>query len=217
MKKPKLNNDVALERAFQFPDLKTEDEGFVIEGHAAVYDQKADIDGWFFEIIERGAFIGTDFDDVLFCINHDTRKIPIARSRRNNKNSTMQIRTDEQGLYIRAVADVENNAEAKSLYSSIKRGDIQGMSLIFYVEEERWEDLDTDTPTRYITKIKKVKEVTAASLPYYNGTDINARSKEALDNAKLALDNARAGELDNSMSDNEMELERLRTNILRKV
>src|SRR5690349_17692013 len=106
-----------IKRNFNLVDLRAVDDGNYIEGHPAVYDQMTNIGGWFHEVIERGAFDDCDFDDVLFSINHDLMKIPLARSRRNNENSTMQLKLDETGLYVRANLDVENNSEAKSLYS----------------------------------------------------------------------------------------------------
>ncbi|MBT2696352.1 HK97 family phage prohead protease [Bacillus sp. ISL-40] len=194
-------------RSFGIADLRAADDENVIEGHPAVYDQKTLIGGYFNEIIERGAFDGCNFDDVLFCVNHDLRKIPLARSRRNNGSSTMQLATDEKGLHIKASLDVEGNTEAKSLYSAVKRGDIDGMSFIFYVQEERWVDLDKEIPTRYISRIKQVREVSAVTFPAYSGTDINARDQATLDNAARALENARS-ELDNSK--NEVEALRLK-------
>lgn len=201
-----------LKRSFGLMDLRADietDGGSYIEGHPAVYDQKTNIGGWFNEIIERGAFDGCNFDDVLFSVNHDLQKIPLARSRRNNGNSTMQLRVDDQGLYIRANLDVDNNAEAKSLYSAVNREDIDGMSFIFYVAEESWEDLDTDMPTRRIQKIQRVIEVSAVNFPAYTGTDINARDQFVLDNAAKALENARS-QLDNSKNEQQEELERLK-------
>ncbi|MCM3053676.1 HK97 family phage prohead protease [Caldibacillus thermoamylovorans] len=201
-------------RNFGLMDIRAVDEGNYIEGHPAIYDQMTNIGGWFNEIIERGAFDGCDFTDVLFSVNHDLKKIPLARSRRNNGNSTMQLVLDDKGLYIKANLDVENNNEARSLYSAIKRGDIDGMSFIFYVDEEKWEDLESDMPTRRIQKIKKVIEVSAVNFPAYTGTDINARDQAVLDNAAKALENARS-QLDNSKS--ELELLRIRSQILLKM
>lgn len=206
--------DMEVKRSFGMADIRADEEGHFIEGHAAVYNQRTNIGNCFYEVIERGAFDDTDFDDVLFSANHEWQKIPLARSRRNNENSTMNLNVDEKGLYVRADLDTENNSEARSLYSSVKRGDIDGMSFIFYVEEERWIDLDTDMPTRYVSKIKRVREVSAVNFPAYEGTDINTRDKTALDNAKLALDNARSHELDNSKE--QLELLRLKTQILSK-
>ncbi|SMQ75953.1 hypothetical protein SAMN05444673_2583 [Bacillus sp. OV166] len=202
-------------RSFGIQDLRAIGDENVnsIEGHPAVYDQKTDIGGWFYEIIERGAFDSTNFDDVLFCVNHDLRKLPLARSRRNNGNSTMQLKVDDKGLSIKATLDTENNAEAKSLYSAVSRGDIDGMSFMFYVEEERWTNLDTDMPTRYISKIKTVREVSAVNFPAYAGTDINARDQAVLDNAAMALENARS-ELDNSQNEQLLALEKLKIQLL---
>ena len=60
------------------------DGGSTIVGHPAVFDSVADIGGWFGEIIDRGAFDDCDMADVLFFVNHNMNKIPLARSRRNN-------------------------------------------------------------------------------------------------------------------------------------
>lgn len=195
--KNKPNKDEMLLRSFVMPDIRAADEEGVIEGHAAVYGQETNIGGWFYETIERGAFDECDFDDVLFTANHEMWDIPLARSRRNNSNSTLQLTLDDKGLFIRAKLDIENNSEAKNLYSAIKRQDITGMSFIFYVKDEKWSDMDTEMPKRSITKIRKVREVSAVNFPAYEGTDINARDKEALDNARNALDNARSQELEN--------------------
>ncbi|MCT4544444.1 MAG: HK97 family phage prohead protease [Vallitalea sp.] len=206
-KKHLPTKDMKVIRSFGFPDIRANEDDTYIEGHAAVYNQRTNISDWFYEVIERGAFDDTDFDDVLFSANHEWQKIPLARSRKNNENSTMQLKVDDKGLYVKADLDVENNSEAKSLYSAVKRGDINGMSFIFYVEEERWIDLDSDMPTRYISKIAKVREVSAVNFPAYEGTDINARDKEALDNAKATLDNVRSQELDDSNEQEQRNLE----------
>ena len=126
----------------------------------------------------------------------------------------MQLNLDDRGLYVKASLDIENNSEARSLYSAVKREDIDGMSFIFYVEQERWDDLDTDMPTRHILKIAKVIEVSAVNFPAYTGTDINARDPRALDNAARVLDNARS-KLDN-LKNGLLELEKLKTQILMK-
>lgn len=203
-------------RSFGIADLRAVDEGTYIEGHPAVYNQKTNIGNYFYEIIERGAFDGCDFDDVLFSTNHSwTDKIPLARSRRNNGNSTMLLQLDDQGLYIKADLDIEANAESKSLYSAVKRGDIDGMSFIFWVDKETWENLDSDMPTRRIQKIKRVREVSAVNYPAYTGTDIAARDQATLDNAARVLENARS-KLDNLKNEQQREALKLRAQILMK-
>lgn len=164
--------------------------GKIIEGHAAVFEQIADIDGVFFEIIERGAFTDTDFYDVPLFVNHDCWQIPLARSRLNNGKSSMSLTVDDTGLAVRACLDVDNNPAAKTLYASVERGDLDGMSFAFSVDNEEWLNLDSDMPTRRIKKIGKVFEVSAVNYPAYN-TDIHTRALNALENAKRALGNAR--------------------------
>ena len=103
----------------------------------------------------------------------------------------MQMSVDEDGMTIRVDLDTENNADAKSLYSAVNRGDLTGMSFMFSVDDEEWENLESEHPTRHIKKIGSVVEVSAVTFPAYEATEIYARSKEALDNARSALDNAR--------------------------
>lgn len=167
---------------------------YVIEGHAAVYNRQTDIGDWFHEIIEPGAFDGCDLTDVPFIINHDTRRVPIARSRNNNGHSTMTLTVDDVGLAFTATIDAENNTEARQLHSAIQRGDIDGMSYCFRVQEDRWTGLDTDMPTRHILRIAKVFEISAVTFPAYDDTDVNARqAHEALESARATLESARRG------------------------
>lgn len=179
------------QRSYSFEVRAEESEaGNIITGRPIVYNSRTDL-GWFDEIIEPGALNNTDLTDVRFLVNHDTSKIPLARSRRNNGNSTMQLTTDNDGLGIRVILDTENNSEARALYSAVQRGDISGMSFMFGIRDEEWENLDSDHPTRHIRDISTVVEVSAVTFPAYESTEINARSKEALDNARSAVDTAR--------------------------
>lgn len=192
MKKPLKPGSEA--RAFAMPDLKS-NAGNIIEGHAAVYNQRTNM-CWYTETILPGSFDKTDFTDVLFSVNHDLDGLPLARSRNNNANSTLQLQVDDQGLDTKAVLDIENNSDARALYSAVSRGDINGMSFIFRVDADDWTGLDTDMPHRDIKSISKVFEVSAVSFPAYDGTDINVRSAEALESAKSALESARAKALE---------------------
>jgi hypothetical protein len=202
-------------RAFSMPDIRAVEDGNVIEGHAAVFGQTYDMYGCWSETIARSAFDNTDFSDVLFSINHDLSRIPLARSRNNNENSTLRLTIDNQGLGTRAVLDTENNAEAKALYGSVMRGDISGMSYIFRVRKDEWTELDSDYPKRMITDIAKVYETSAVSFPANPGTDISTRSQSALESAQKTLESARvrAKELDSSA---EVKILKLKNQILSK-
>lgn len=106
----------------------------------------------------------------------------------------MQLEVIEgKGMAIRVDLDTENNAEAKSLYSAVERGDLSGMSFMFAVDKDSWEDVDTDHPTRTILGIRKVFEVSAVTFPAYEATSITARGlADALDSAKASLESAKA-------------------------
>jgi HK97 family phage prohead protease len=195
-------------RSFNLPDIRAEQESGIVQGHAAIFEQRTNIGGWFEEVIERSAFDKTDFRDVVMTVNHNLKNIPLARSRNNNLNSTLQLSVDETGLFVRSTLDIENNAESKALHASIARGDITGMSFIFIIRDAKWENLDSELPLRRITDIARVIEVSAVSFPAYEGTDIHARDNETLESARVALESARSL-LDSNK--NELEVMRLRT------
>ena len=135
--------------------------------------------GWRREVIDQGAVDeNTDLTDVPFLIGHNTSMVPLARSRNNNENSTMQLKRVENGLEIRVDLDAENNQDAKTLYSAVKRGDITGMSFMFTVDKSMWEDEDSDNPIRRIMHIDKVFEVSAVAFPAYDETKLQAAGKD---------------------------------------
>ena len=198
---------------FEVRAEQTESGEKIISGRPIVYNSRTDL-GYYDEIIEVGALDGADLTDVRFLVNHNTDMIPLARSRRNNGNSTMKMTADFQGLYLDFVKlDVENNMDARALYSAVQRGDITGMSFMFSIDDEEWEDLESEHPTRHIKKIGSVVEVSAVTWPAYESTEINARSKVALDNARSAVDTARQRNGLNSV-DTELELLKAKTQTL---
>lgn len=214
------NEKKELERRSYTFEVRAEntERGHVITGRPVVYNSRTDL-GLFDEIIEAGALDHTDLTDVRFMVNHDTSKIPLARSRRNNGNSTMLLTVDSEGLGIRVDLDTENNADARALYSAVERGDIDGMSFAMAVRGDKWDELTSEHPTRRVTDISKVVEVSAVTFPAYTATTIDARSKEALDNARAqaALESAKAAEgntLDSVDETRSLDLEKAKTHIL---
>ena len=175
---------------------ESEENGKYITGRPIVYDTVTDL-GEFREVIEKGALDETNLKDVPFFVNHNIDMIPLARSRNNNANSTMQLSVDEEGLKIRANLDTENNQDARALYRATERKDIDGMSFMFDIQGDSWEDLDTDKPLRRVKSIRKVWEVSAVVFPAYDETSLNVdtRSKaDVLDNARATLESAKAEE-----------------------
>ena len=197
-----------LEKRYYSCEVRAEssEKGANITGRPIVYDSVTDL-GYFDEVIERGALDSTDLKDVRFLVNHNTDMIPLARSRRNNGNSTMMLRVIPEGLEMMASVDIENNATARELISAIDRGDISGMSFMFSIDDEEWENLETEHPTRRIRKIGSVVEVSAVTFPAYEATSINARSKEALESARSAVETARQQRAESVETDTEYKLQ----------
>jgi len=188
-----------------FSEYRTDDEGN-ITGVPIVFEQPTSIGGWFEETIARGAISESVLKDVALFYNHDLNTKPLARTR----TGKLKFSIEDDGVHMTANVNRERS-DANDLYLAIQDGDIDGMSFMFRIEDEEWSDLDTDYPKRRITKIGYVQEVSAVNYPAYEGTSINARSDESLDNDKRALDEARAAVVDTT-DINELELLKLKNN-----
>ena len=171
---------------------ETEDRGAVITGYPIVFEQEIDMGDWR-EVIDAGSMgDGSVLRDVALLANHDFGMLPLARSRRNNDNSTMKLTPDQKGVAMRALLDTANNPKAKEAYSAVTRGDITGMSFAFITNEERWEDLDTEKPLRRIMSFQRIFEVSIVTNPAYEGTSVQAASEgAALESVRASLESAR--------------------------
>ena len=179
-----------IKRSYNFEVRAREEPGeeekrYIIEGRPIVYDSVTDL-GYMYEVIDAGALDGADMSDVRMLVNHNTYMIPLARCL--GKKGTMQLTADDKGLMFDASLDVENNTDARSLYSAVSRGDVTGMSFMFFVDTEEWEDLESDKPTRRIKKISTVLEISAVTFPAYEDTEIYTRDKRDLETARRMLE-----------------------------
>lgn len=165
-----------------------------ITGQPVVFNQKTDIAGLWSESIAPGAIDTETLRDVRLLINHDFSGVPLARSRRNNANSTMRATFNDFAVDMEADLDAKN-PKAIEVDSAIKRGDITGMSFAFLVDGEEWTDLDTDYPHRTITHVSVIYEFSICTFPAYEGTSVASRSldsgKRSLADARAALESAR--------------------------
>jgi hypothetical protein len=176
-------------------ELRTEQEDervAYIEGYPIVFNQETDMGEWR-EVIDPATVSDEKMlRDVALMVGHDFGSIPLAHSRRNNGSGTMQLTAADEGVFMRAALDVEGNPKAKEAYSAVKRGDLSGMSFAFTVNEERWEDLDTDKPLRRITGFGRIFEVSLVAFPAYSGTSVQAASEgDALESVRASLESAR--------------------------
>lgn len=165
-----------------------------IIGQPVVFNQKTDIAGLWSESIAPGAIDTETLRDVRLLINHDFSGVPLARSRRNNANSTMRATFNDVAVDMEADLDAKN-PKAIEVDSAIKRGDITGMSFAFLVDGEEWDDLDTNYPHRTITHVSVIYEFSICTFPAYEGTSVASRSldsgKRSLADARAALESAR--------------------------
>ena len=163
---------------FEVRAEENEQHGAHLVGKPIVYGQVIQY-GWRREVIDPGAVdADTDLKDVRFLIGHNTSMVPLARSRNNNANSTMQLTLVPEGMDIRVDLDTEENQDARTLYSAVKRGDITGMSFMFTVDKSAWEEEDKPNPIRRIVHIDKVFEVSAVAFPAYDQTTLQAASAD---------------------------------------
>lgn len=206
-------HDGIVKRAFDAAfETREENKSGIITGRPVVLNSRTDL-GLFDEVIDAGALLKTDLRDVRLCLNHDTSYV-YARSRQNNGSSTMQIVTDASGMTFTAGLDIEGSPKAQDLYSAIRRGDIDKMSFMFTIDGYEWENLESDHPTRHITSIGRIFEISAVTFPAYDTTSISARDASALESAKRELESARAKLL--KAPDGEIELAKARYQYLRR-
>ena len=159
-------------------ETRTEDDGqMIVEGYAATFNQPYTLTTRqgveLREQIDPGAFDETDMDDVIMQYDHEGRVF--ARKR----NGTLEISTDEHGLKIRARLD--GTTIGRQLYEEIKGGYTDRMSFGFKVADggerrEKVEETGKTVVLRTITKIRKLYDVSAVSLPANDATEISVRN-----------------------------------------
>lgn len=219
--KRKFSNNELVTRKFvtTFRAIENDEEGSTIEGTPIVFNQDTTMQDWAGEYKERidpHALDNADLKDIRLFVNHDTNKIALARTK--NGRGTMSFNIDNEGLHIKATLDIENNQEARSLYSAIKRGDMDGMSFMFRIKSQEWLDIDTDCPTRVIKEISIVHEVSVVNFPAYPQTSIDARNcSEETEYSPLAEARKALSEETEKKSKELLEIEKLKNQNLLKL
>lgn len=167
------------QRLVEMRALDNDDGKMVIEGYAIVYDKPATHTYGrrsFTEVICSGALDSTDMKDVPLRYNHNDTWCIMARTR----NNSLQLIKDDKGLKIRAeLIDTQSN---RDIYKSIKERLIDGMSFSFTVADQgdEWSYGENET-TRKVINIKKLYDVSVVDTPFYDTTNVFARSFELLD------------------------------------
>ena len=146
------------------------DSDYYVEGYASTFnDPYVLFEDWdgnkYSEVISPDAFRDADMSDVIMQFDHEGRVY--ARM----SNGTLIVEPDEHGLFI--AADLSRSQAARDLYEEIDAGLITRMSWAFTVAADEY---DRETRTDTITRIKKVFDVSAVSLPADPNTEISARN-----------------------------------------
>lgn len=156
---------------------ETQDGEKIVEGYATVFNTPYTLwsmDGYtVMEQVDRGAFDDCDMSDVIMQYNHEGRVF--ART----SNGTLEAAPDLRGLHTRA--RLGGTELGNQVYNEISGGYTNKMSIGFKVGEDKREvtedhEAGTVTVLRTITKISKLYDVSAVSLPANDATSISARN-----------------------------------------
>lgn len=169
-------------------EFRADSESGLIVGVPIVFDTPTDIGGMFQETICKGAITEKVLrNDVGFYFNHDLNSMRIARSIIPlDKLGGMGFELGEKEVKVRINAN-RKRSDANNLYLGIEDGTIDGMSFMFAVAEERWEDENSDYPKRFITRIEPIIEVSAVNYPAYKSTSINVARGDLLTESDKAV------------------------------
>jgi HK97 family phage prohead protease len=170
-------------------EFRSDSASGLIIGEPIVFDTPTDIGGMFQETICKGAITEEVLRaDVGFYFNHDLNTMRIARSIIPiDKLGGMDFTIDAKKVTARINAN-RKRTDANDLYLGIEDGTIDGMSFMFGVAEERWEDENTDYPKRFITRIEPIIEISAVNYPAYKSTSIHvARGDLLTENDKAVI------------------------------
>lgn len=180
MEKSRIKHEV---RFAEFRALDEDNYKMIIEGYALTFEQPATHDYGgvkFTEVISRGALNNADLSDVPLRYNHSDEFMIMARTR----NNSLQLIVDDIGLKIRAeLIDTQSN---RDVYKSIKSGLISKMSFAFDVEKDgdKWDEDDGGIKRR-INNIRKIYDVSVVDTPFYDTTNVFARSVELLESSAV--------------------------------
>lgn len=177
-------------RSMTMEAVRAEDESTEerrVAGYASTFDDPYVLfendDIIYTEQIDRSAFDECDMADVIMQYDHAGRVF--ARI----SNETLSVAPDEQGLYVEA--NLGGTDIGRQLYDEIAGGYTNKMSFGFTVDSD--EELRTEAEdgrvliTRTITKIAKLYDVSAVSIPANNATTIGVATRSKIDGAIEAL------------------------------
>lgn len=155
---------------------KADDGQMIVEGYATTFNQPYEL--WrdkgmiVNEQVDANAFAETDMSDTIMQYDHEGRVF--ARV----KNGTLQLTPDEHGLKV--TANLGGTEIGRQLFEEINGGYTNKMSFGFTVtgeKSQRSKDKDGNTVIlRTITRVGRLYDVSAVSLPANDATEISSRN-----------------------------------------
>ena len=147
-----------------------DDEKYPMRGTAATFNDEYPV--WdFVERMAKGAFTRSlQENDIRALYAHKPEKV-LGRT----GNDTVRLEETDKGLDVRIAEPV--TAWGKDVLESVKRGDVDEMSIGFMPREERWEKRK-DKPDRRTITDADLHEVSIVAWGANNKTSISARAQE---------------------------------------
>ena len=152
-----------------------EGEDKKIRGVASVFNSESRDLGGFTEVIDRHAF-----DDVLesnpdvTCLwNHNSDDL-LGRT----SSGTLRLWTEDDGLHYEV--DPPNTTLGNDMRELLKRGDVNGSSFAFTVDDndQTWEDRDDGSTLRTIKKVSGLFDCSLVTVGAYDEASVALRSLE---------------------------------------
>lgn len=162
---------------------KDEAGNMIIEGYAAVFNQRSrlifEFGEVFHEIIEPGAFdevLRSESIDVLYTYDHDDKQ-PMARFKPARGINTLALSVDDYGLKYRAV--LNNTQLSRDTFARVQSGEVFENSFVFIIDAtgERWARGEDGTPLRHVAKVRGLYDVSAVVNGAYGNTDMAAAAR----------------------------------------
>lgn len=151
------------------------DTDYYVEGYASTFNDPYTLykygDWEYVEVIDPDAFRDADMSDIIMQFDHQGKVY--ARM----SNHTLIVEPDQHGLFV--AADLGKTTNSRMMWEDIDAGLVTRMSWGFTIAPDGISYVDDESQhrtTATITKVTKIFDVSAVSLPADPNTEISARS-----------------------------------------